>query len=405
MTSLGLALTMLRHQKGRTVLYVTGVLGAALLLFFQFGFLGSLSTTATQFTDALDFDLAVVSKDYLYFNYPGSIPRERLAEAAGHPAVEDAVPLQLGTLRWPTGGEAVSASDYILVLATDPSRIERLFRARGSSGRPIFAGGDSASAAGLLAVRGNVLLDRNSRPEYGAVPRSEAEGRWAKVLGPSENTEQVHVVGGFDVGTGFATNAVLLASIDTLDEIERIDDRAGPRLTVNLGLLQIARSADPATVRAELTERLPGDVHVFTRAELDRHERTHWTTMVPVGKFFWVGVWVAIIVGLLFIYQMMDGDIRKHEAQYATLKALGYSNAYLAGVVLWQGLVLGLLGFVPSVGVAAALFALIRSVAPIALFVTPGLAFWVFVPTIGICLLSGLFALRKVYRAAPADLF
>jgi len=402
MTSLGLALTMLRHQKGRTVLYLVGVLGAALLLFLQLGFLGSLSVTATQFTDAFRFDLAIVSKDYLYFNNPGRIPRERLGEAAGHPAVAEAIPIQLGTLRWPTKRPTRAASDYILVLATEPAQVEKLFQERGTSGGPIFGPGGSAAAARALARHGDVLLDRSSRPEYGTVP-AEGASRWATVIGPLENAEKVRVVGGVEIGTGFAANALLLSSLETLDALQ--DPRRLLTTTVNLGLLQLKDPATAARVKKELERRLPADVYLFTRDELAGHERDHWTKNLPVGRFFVVGVFVAFGVGVLFIYQMMVGDIRKHQAQYATLKALGYGNGYLTRVVLWQGLLLGLAGFVPAVLVAYGLFAAIRSAARIALFLTPGLMLLVFVTTLAICLLSSLFALRKVYEAAPADLF
>lgn len=401
MSSLGLALSMLWHQKKRTALYITGVLMAAVLLFLQFGFLRSLNNTATQFTDAFDFDIALVSSGYNHFNSPGDFPRERLDQARGLGEVLRTIPLQMGVVRWLSNEKAgrvaeLSRDSFITVLATDPLELPALIHTHSEK---VFGPGGSPEAARTLATRGNVLMDRASRSEYGHIPDSPKEARWVRVVGILENTEQVRLVGGFSIGTGFAANAVLLSSIETLEVLN------GPGSTVSLGLIQLRGGTSVEATMKKLRERLPNDVYLFTRAELAQRETTHWTENVPVGRFFYVGVGVALVVGLLFIYQMMVSDVRKHAAQFATLKALGYSNGYLAGVVLWQGLVLGLLGSIPSVLVAWVLYALIRAWIGLPIFLTGELLLRVLLPTLGLCLGSGLLALRKVYQAAPADLF
>ncbi len=416
MTSLGLALTMLWHQKTRTALYVVGVLGAALLLFLQYGFQASLKKNATQFVDAFQFDLAIVSGSYHFFNNPGTFPRQRLDQARTVAGVAEVIPLQISLWRWPTRRTPGSAEqnltrDYVFVLATEPAALPRLFSADRAT--KVFGSADGATmAAQILTHRSNILMDTASRSEYvptrngkpwigkpGLIGREEAACPLVRAVGPLDNPADVRLVGGFEVGTGFAANAVLLTSIATLEEINRSHG------TVSLGLIQLDDRTNAVQVAKTLRKRLPGDVFVFTRAELAKHETTHWTENLPVGRFFQVGGGVAFIVGMLFIYQMMVGDIRKHIGQYATLKALGYDNRYLARVVLWQGLLLAILGYLPSTILAWGLLAMIRAWTRLPMFLTPELLFWVFLPTFVICLGSALWAVRKVYQADPADLF
>lgn len=410
MSSLGLALTMLLYQKFRTLLSILGVLVAAVLIFLQFGLIGSLKLTATQFYDAFNFDLVVISRGYFHFNAPGSFEPDRLARARRDVDVVAAMPLQLGTVCWRTPRDEAdqhrgdrnreATRRYILVLGIDPGTTPTLFA---TSGHAVFDKGP-AWAAYMLSRRGTVLLDHSSRREYGAVPEDVEVGQEAQAERVqvdrmlTQTGTEVRVAGGFRIGTGFAANAVLLASRDTLAALE-----GGSALSV--GFLQLRPGADVAAVKQRLKDRLPDDVVLLTRAEISAHEGRHWTQNLPIGKFFYVGVAVALFVGVLFIYQMMAGDIRKLEAQYATLKALGYRNGYLARVVLWQGLLLGVVGFVLSVVVAFGLFRLVSQWASIPLVMTGELVLWVLVPTLLMCLGSGSLAVRKVYQTAPADLF
>ena len=57
---------------------------------------------------------------------------------------------------------------------------------------------------------------------------------------------------------------------------------------------------------------------------------------------------------------MMAADIRNMLPEYATVKALGYRPPYLTGVVLWQAVLLAVLGYVPGFVAALGLY----SVAP-----------------------------------------
>ncbi len=147
------------------------------------------------------------------------------------------------------------------------------------------------------------------------------------------------------------------------------------------------------------------EVRVFTRDEIEQRERDYWMHRTSVGIIFQMGVFIALVVGVLFVYQVIATDIRDHFAEYATLKAIGYSLWYLSGVVLRQALVLAVLGYFPAFFAALGLYALGRQEAQLLLSMTWMRAAGVLLLAIAMCSLSGLLALRKVRTADPADLF
>jgi len=65
---------------------------------------------------------------------------------------------------------------------------------------------------------------------------------------------------------------------------------------------------------------------------------------------------MGLIVGMVIVYQILFSDIASHLKEYATLKAMGYSNFYLGRTVLSAALLLALFGFVPGLALSAALY-------------------------------------------------
>ena len=87
------------------------------------------------------------------------------------------------------------------------------------------------------------------------------------------------------------------------------------------------------------------------------------------------------------------------------MKAMGYSQRYISNVVLFQAILIALLGFLPGYAVAAILYRLtdLYAFVPMRLGAAEGLG--VLVLAVGMCISAALLAVRKVSLAAPADLF
>jgi putative ABC transport system permease protein len=368
------------HQKTRTLVALAGVGFALILIFMQLGFLGGIQKAATVLYDHLDFDVLVVSREYVNVNKSGSFPIDRLYQAQQASAAVQAAPLYVGFQLWRNPQTEKHYRRYIQIVAFPLA--EQPF-----TGLPAID-----AARDKLRVPDTVLIDRNSRDEFGP----KTPGTVAELGG-----RKVTIVGQFDMGISFGADGVLVTSADTFSGLV---GGQSPDI-INLGLLKLPEKADPDEAARRLNAVLPHDVWARSRAEVERRERRHWVWQTPAGTIFLLGVGIALVVGVVFVYQVIATDIKDHLRQYATLKAIGYNNLYLAGIVLKQALILALAGYVPAFLVALGLYWLTTQVAGVVIAMTFLRALGVLGLSVAMCSLSGLFALRKVWAADPADLF
>ena len=117
---------------------------------------------------------------------------------------------------------------------------------------------------------------------------------------------------------------------------------------VEIGLVRLAPGASPQGVRDALAARLPGDVLVLTKDDYIRREIDYWSKVSPIGIIFGFGVMIGFGVGAIIVSQILFSDVSDHLPEYATLKAIGYGNLYLYGVVLSQAIILAVLGYLPD---------------------------------------------------------
>jgi putative ABC transport system permease protein len=396
MSAFTLALRNLLHQRIRTLISVAGVAFAVLLIFSQLGFLGAVDQTASLLFDKLDFDLFLTSREYLDLNTPDGFPRRRLSQADSVAGVESVRPFSvcLGLWRgpWPPSSPRVDPRRWnILILGVRPDELHLVFK---NSGQGVFRDREELAAFETALARPNaVLIDRRAWPDYGT-PQELRPGAVVEL-----NEQRLELAGNFEIGTGFGYNGLLLASEATLSRVGGMIPTQ-----VTFGLVKLRSGSDLRAVKNRLNEVLP-DAYAYTREEIDAKEAEYWIQQTAVGRFFTLGVAVALVVGVIFVYQMMAADIRNHLAEYATIKAIGYQNGYLFRIILWQAGLLALVGFFPGLLASLGLYAWTRDAARIPINMTVSRTVSVFVLTIGMCLASGLLAIRKLRSADPADLF
>jgi putative ABC transport system permease protein len=389
-------LSNLLHQRIRTLISLAGVAFAVLLIFSQLGFLGAVDQTARLLFDKLDFDLLLTSREYLNLNTPEGFPRLRLAEANAAEGVESVRPFSvgLGLWRgpWPHASPRVDPRRWnILILGIRPEDLHLVFK---DAGRGIFRDQEElTSFESALARSDAVLIDRRSWPDYG----SPGDLRPGAVVELDE--QQLELAGKFEIGTGFGYNGLLLTSEGTINRFGGLVPGQ-----VTFGLVRLRPGADPRAVESRLNELLP-DARAYTRDEINAKEAEYWIQETAVGRFFTLGVGVALVVGVIFVYQMMAADIQNHLSEYATVKAMGYQNGYLISVILWQASLLALAGFFPGLLASLGIYALTREEARIPINMTANRAVFVLLLTVVMCLCSGLLAIRKLRSADPADLF
>ena len=84
---------------------------------------------------------------------------------------------------------------------------------------------------------------------------------------------------------------------------------------------------------------------------------------------------------------------------------MGYTHGYLRGVVLQEAVILGVLGYLPGLGVAYLVFSRGADATRLPLEMSVQSALGVFVLTLAMCAGSGLLALRKLRAVDPAEVF
>ena len=85
-----------------------------------------------------------------------------------------------------------------------------------------------------------------------------------------------------------------------------------------------------------------------------------------------MGAAVGFLVGFAIVYQVLFTDVNNHLPQYATLKAIGYSDGYLRKVVMEESLILSLLGYLPGAVLAWLLYAFAVKVTNLPMQMTAG---------------------------------
>ena len=89
----------------------------------------------------------------------------------------------------------------------------------------------------------------------------------------------------------------------------------------------------------------------------------------------------------------------------ATLRAIGYRNRFVAGIVMQQAAILAVLGFLPGAAAAAYLYTVAAGATRLPLYMTSERGLVVFGLMLFVCVASGFLALRKVRKLDPAEVF
>jgi putative ABC transport system permease protein len=174
---------------------------------------------------------------------------------------------------------------------------------------------------------------------------------------------------------------------------------------VEIGLVRLQPGASAEGVRDALAAALPGDVLALTREEFIAREIHYWNVVTPIGYVFNFGVLIGFGVGAIIVSQILFADVSEHLPEYATLKAIGYANRFLYGVVLSQAVILAVLGYVPGLALTLVLYHVAEKATLLPMVMAPSIGLLVLGLTVSMCCVSGLLALRKVQTADPAEIF
>lgn len=378
-----LAWRQLRAERARLFSAMAGVMFAAVLVFMQLGFRSALFDSATRLLAAMEAELFLMNPLTTVSFRPEALPRIRAHQALALPEVAQAVPVYLTQATWRNPQDG--SRRMIQMIGFDIG-----------AGAMHFEGLDAIAPAlrGIDAVG----FDTRSRPEFGDVALIFAEqGAFQVQVG----TRMVEMVGLVTIGPSFGADGNLVMS--EVNFRRMVPTRQASN--TDLVAIRLRPGSDIAAAQQRLREILPPDVVVLSHAELVAHERRYWESATPIGFIFGFGSVMGLIVGMVIVYQILFSDIANHLREYATLKAIGYSNLYLASVVMAAALILAVIGFIPGAVLSAWLYGVVADATFLPLAMTVERAAMVFGLIFGMCAAAGLLAMRKLRDASPADMF
>jgi len=373
---------ILAHEKGRSGLAIGGILIAILLMFLQLGFYTAVPRGGLLFYDAMRFDLLLTSSAYVWQAQSPTFLRRRLFQALALPEVLSANALYHDSGRW-LNTEAGLARE---------ARRRQIFVMGFKPRDAIFDPPEIGRQLEVIKRPDTILTDVASRPEFGALN----PGRQIEI-----EQRNVMIGGTYSLGIGFIGLGVVMTS--DLNFIRMFPKRSLSE--VNLGLLTLRPDASPDSVATRLREILPADTQVFTRAELANYESNYWTTVTSAGLVFGFGVGVAFIVGLVILNQTLFTQITRQLPQFATLKAMGYTDGYLGSLVLTLAIVMSTIGYVPAAALSTIIYWMLSRATPLPVEMTATRLLAVLAVAWGMSALSALAAVRTLRRADPVELF
>lgn len=378
----------------KCLLAASGVGFAVVLMFMQIGFRNALIDSNVQVFTLLDTqvaNVAVISRARYSVSTEQRFRRVILDKIAAYEHVQ-----RIGIVNLERGAAQVKVAGRparpIRVVAVDSVALD-FFADASLRGRLLQA--DQAGAC---------LIDRESKSFYGFESTDEQVQSQPLEL----NGRKLDAWGLFSLGTDFANDGTLLMT-DRL-HAEYFPWRwptRRPGDTIDIALLEVQWTPHQTLeqICLEIRGLAPEQIDVQTTYGLVEAEKEFWRRATPIGKIFFIGTLMGLIVGAIICYQIQFTDISDHMSEFATLKAMGYSNGFFWKFILEQSSYLALLGFVPGWAASVVLYRILAQSSGLIMVLTWDRVALVLGLTLAMCLASGALAIRKLFRSDPASLF
>jgi putative ABC transport system permease protein len=395
-----LAWAQLSHQKVRFGVALMGVCFADILMFTQLGLQALLSQGTTLLHESLKGDLFLVAKHSSTIQFGLTFPKAVLYQTGAVEGVAQANPLYLDSANW-VNPDQLPKSQYQPPNAEQSQPKEDLF---GNTVRviafnptqPLLNIPEVNQQLNRLTAPNTVLFDRLSQPSLGDITALiSRDGEATTVMG----NQRTYVAGLFNMGSTLFDKGNVVMSDWTYGK------RFGQSKLeqVNIGIVTLQPGADLKATQTRLKAALPS-VQVLTQPEFITQEQRYQDTE-PNGIILKFGTIVGFVVGVIIVYQVLHSDVSDHLPEYATLKAMGYSDRALLIVVLQEAVILAVLGFAPGFVASIGIYQLLTHLTRIPLAMKATVAVQVFVLTVIMCGISGAIATSKLRSADPAEIF
>jgi putative ABC transport system permease protein len=374
----------LSHDRLKLLAAVGGIGFAVMLVFMQLGLRSALFDSSVRLHRAMNYDLVMLSPRTTFLAQTQSFPRNRLFQVTGIPGVASVSPVYVFLARYFYEGTPATHRK-VLAIGIDPT--DDNIRLPGVTDN-------------LYALRNPdvVIMDRYSRAEFAPAVTDFEAGHDVEL---QLNERFTRVIGLYSLGTSFGVDG----SVMTSDlNFQRIFPNRGPG-HIELGLIRLTPGADVTAVQAAIRASIPEDVLVLTSDEYVTREVAYWNGSTPIGYIFTLGAVIGVLVGLIIVYQILFSDVQTHLAEYATLKAMGYTQGFLRNLIFKEAVILSVLGFIPALLLSIVLYEQAAQATQLPMAMTVPRALLVLGMTVAMCAFSGLLAIRKLKGLDPAEVF
>lgn len=374
---ISIARKMLLHKKTRLAMSLSAMAFTVVIMLMEMGFFNGINDSQARLATYFNADLVMMDIRSIHLNKYSTMDRSRMMQALGFEGVVEVVPIYKGLAGMKNPQTGLTKVIFVMAFPPDsnPLRLP-----------------DYARIRTALKKQGTVVFDSKSRRIFGKIELGQ----------DIEIRDRKYRVGGFvELGPNFSIDGTILMS-DATWLWGRWTE--GSR-QVAYGLLRTRPGTDIQALKHRILDRLPKDIIVLTPEEMRKREVLHTIKAVPLGAIFGVGMIIGFIIGVIICYQILYNEITDHMPQYATLRAMGFTDGFLRKTVVQEALWLSVLGFIPGLACGYILYGIIEYYTGILMFLTVGRIAIIFCFTICMCAIGGLIAVRRVTSADPASLY
>ena len=370
-----LAARNLLYDKLRFAATLIGIVFSIVLVTVQLGLFVSFARTVTIMIDHAPADLWIVPQGTKNFEDPSLLDEADRYRAMSIDGVSQVAPILISFSHWRMQDGGASP---VLVIGSN-------LRAGGGLLPWNLVEGSLES----LAIPNSVAVD------YAYLDRLGVKG----IGGGAEMRNRRAEVRAVSKGIrSFTTTPFIFTTLD------RARAYTGtPSTNVTYLLVHLDPRADLEGVRSQLQSVL-SKAEVLTAAEFSDRSRSFWLFGTGAGAALFAGALLAMVVGSVVVAQTLYSSTKEHLYEFATLRAIGSSGAYLHTVIITQALLSAVVGF--GIAFVIGIF-IVRLTADSALpvLMTPALTVILFILTVVMCVISALSSILKVTRMDPAMVF
>jgi len=366
-----------------------GVCVAVILMFIQLGFKNALTGSVLNFDQALSADIIIAGRQFETIAYsPPWFARSAIYQAQGVPGVREVTPvyIYMAQIRANERGDLLATRFIGFDPAADVLKVPGL-----------------ASHRNELRLPYNALLDARSRNQLADMVPLLQQGKPLRIYMQNPvagAAKHLDMVGTYSLGPDFTfPGSLVVSDLNFFRLFQQPADR------VSLGLVKLDHDADPDQVLQALGERLGGEVKVWKHSDFVAAEQNYFTYRTPVGIVTTFGIFVGMLIGVVFILEVLHGIIESNLSEYAVLRAMGYGNGFCLALVLQLATTVAVAAFATSLVLTLLLYRVLEHSTLLTFTLSPLLALMVGLATLFMSMLAVVFALRKLLRSNPIDLF